>query len=416
MVNLEVCKAIKRDHSNIGYVVALFLLWSLSPYMGIFVALILILKININETSVKTIFFFISLSFALLAYTQKSLYWEGTDIQRYYDSLSPFINADYSSIVILLAEDNLTYIFTPVNVLLVSITHNVQSVSLLWTFLIYYLFFLSIYNYIDIYHKAALRDRYLIFYFTIFSIFASILFVQVTDTIKSAVSFSLFFYIFTLYLKNTSKVLIGILLFLCVGIHSQTLMFLPIFLYKYVKFKKLLLLTIIAIALCTQVNLIDLATSILPSSGWTEMLIERTSGYGDDTGESSSKRYIFIGFLCLAVCVYLYIRKYYNDTNKIGNVILVYIIIMFLNYNNSNAFIRFANFISFIVTIEFVELFLHKKTRQLSILFMVIFMILNLQRTFGRTLAGGYCSSYMDNSIGSLLFSNIIEYLTYKAY
>lgn len=89
---------------------------------------------------------------------------------------------------------------------------------------------------------------------------------------------------------------------------------------------------------------------------------------------------------------------------------------MFLNFSNSHAFIRFANFISFIATIEFIELYMDKRLRQLSYAYMFMFLILNFQMTYGRTLSGGYCSSYMDNSIFKLLFSNVFDYLSYKAY
>lgn len=129
--------------------------------------------------------------------------------------------------------------------------------------------------------------------------------------------------------------------------------------------------------------------------------------YGEDTGESSSKRYIAIGLITLVICIYLYYKGYLNNRSRVGNIILIYVTIMFLNYTNSNAFIRFANFISFIATIEFIELFIHKNIRQLSYIMMGAYMILNLQLTLGRTISGGYCSSYMDNSIFKILTSNV---------
>lgn len=409
-------KITNKRYLNFEYFVALSLIWLISPFIGMLTALILILKIQITKKTLKSIFFFISLSFSFLAFTQKSLYWDGTDIERYYFGLKPILNEDYSSIPLLLAQESLTYVFTPINILLVIATHNVQSISILWTFVIYYFFFNSILNFIELYHPKEFNDRYLWFATIIFSIFGSILFVQVTETIKSAVAISFFFYIFTLYLKGAKKTIISVLLFLCIGIHAQTLMLIPIFLYKHFRFQTLAITTIVTIVVCTQINIINLVLSILPSSGWAGLLTERAMDYGNDIGASSSKRYLFIGLSTFLITIILYHYKYYNESNRIGNIILIYIIVMFLNYTNSNAFIRFANFISFIATIQFIELFVHKKTHQLSYLLSFIYFILNFQMTIGRTISGGYCSSYMDNSIFKIIFSNAYDYLTFIAY
>lgn len=404
------------NKTNISYYVLLLLIWIVSPFVSIFVAILLFTKISINRSSIKTLFFFISLSFSLLAYTQKSLYWEGTDIERYYQGLAPLLKLDYTAIPLLLAENMLNYVFIPVNIVLVIATRNVQSISIFWIFIIYYFFFLSILNFLELYCAECIKNRKFWILLVLFCVFGAILFTQVTETIKSAVAFSLFWYTFTLYLKKEKIYKILALLFIGIGIHAQTLMFLPIFLFKKIKFIPLLCITTAVVLLCTQFNIINVAMSVLPSTGWTDLLMERTIDYGSDTGSSSSIRYLFIGLLTLITCWYLQRKDAYNTEEKIGNIILLYIIVMFVNYNNSHAFIRFANFISFIATIEFIGLYRTKKIRQISYLYIVVFMLLNLQMTYGRTLSGGYCSSYMDNSIAKVLLSNVYDYLTYKAY
>lgn len=406
----------KIEDRNLSYFIFLFFIWVISPFASIFAALFIVLAIRINPSSIKLVFSFISISFALIAFTQKSLYWDGTDIERYYYGLTPILNTDYQSLPLFLSTEILNYSFTLVNIIIVALTRNVQSISIFWTYVIYYLFFLSIYNYIGLYHRHSLGSNKLMFATIVFSIFGSILFVQITETIKSAVAITLFFYTFTRYLKGCSKRRIILLLFIGTGIHAQTLMLLPIFLYRRVRFHTLLVVTVVVIVLCTQINLMDIGLRIIPSTGWSELLIERASGYASDVGQQSSKRYMFIGLLCFVVCVLLYSKGCFNNKNRIGNVVLIYTIIMFLNFQNSNAFIRFANFISFIATIEFVELYCNKKVHQLAGVLMVTFMILNLQMTLGRTISGGYCSSYMDNSIVKLILSNPLDYLMYKAY
>jgi len=388
----------------------------LSPFLAIIYAIILLNRIIINTKSVNIIFALISLSFALLAFTQKSLFYEDTDIQRYYDGLAPILNQDYSVILFIFSQDILTYVFTPVNVAIVLLTRNVQYISVFWTFIIYYLFFLSISNYIEIRNDKWLKNRKFLSLLIIFSIFGAILFTQVTETIKSAVAISLFFYTFSLYIKNEKILRIFILLFLAIGIHTQALMLLPLFLYNKIDFRPLLIVTIIIVFISPYINIIELFLSFIPSTAWSDLLIERVSSYGTDTGSSSSIRYIGIGIVILITAILLFKFNCLNNSNKFGNIILIYIIIMFLNFSNSHAFIRFANFISFIATIEFIELYMDKRLRQLSYAFMFMFLILNFQMTYGRTLSGGYCSSYMDNSIFKLLFSNVFDYLSYKAY
>lgn len=239
---------------------------------------------------------------------------------------------------------------------------------------------------------------------------------RATDIIKNAAAVSFFWYIFTIYLKKGWSLKIILLLVICVGLHSQSIMLIPVFFYNKCQYKLLLIITSIIIILSPFINILSVILSIIPSSSWTDLLIERASGYAESSGEGTTKRYIFIGLLTYAIAIFLNYKEISDNKNKISNILLIYVLIMFLNYNNSTAFLRLANLISFIATIEFIGLYSKKSIRQLSYVYLGIYLILNLQMTLGRTISGGYCSSYMDNSIGKLFFSNVYDYLIFKAY
>ena len=206
------------------------------------------------------------------------------------------------------------------------------------------------------------------------------------------------------------------LYFFNIGIHAQALMFFPLFFFRNIRFRNLLVLTVAAVCISPMVNLMQLAIDELPSGGWGDLLLAKADDYSGDMGGASTKRYILIGLILLSMAVFLRRKGLFDDTSRRGNIVLLYVLIMFLNYNNSNAFIRFANFCSFVATLEFLELLKLKKEKWMSFAYMAVFMMLNLQMTYGRTLSGGYCSSYMDNSIVRIFTSNIYDYLSYKAY
>ncbi|WP_148467887.1 EpsG family protein [Alistipes sp.] len=395
------------------------LFWLISPYGAIFVLLAIVgcTKRRLTDGKLKYVLFLISLSFAVLAFTQKSLYWEDTDIARYYSGLSGFLGQSADVLLLVFSSEILTYTFTTVNVSLVLIFKNVQVVSIFWTFFIYYFFFLSLLNFIKSDKEA---DRLLyntnVLRWVVFALFGGVLFTQVTETIKSAAAISFFFYILSLHIKGAGRGTIAVLYFFNIGIHAQALMFFPLFFFRNIRFRNLLVLTVAAVCISPMVNLMQLAIDVLPSGGWGDLLLAKADDYSGDMGGASTKRYILIGLILLSMAVFLRRKGLFDDTSRRGNIVLLYVLIMFLNYNNSNAFIRFANFCSFVATLEFLELLKLKKEKWMSFAYMAVFMMLNLQMTYGRTLSGGYCSSYMDNSIVRIFTSNIYDYLSYKAY
>ena len=98
----------------------------------------------VSLSSLKYFDVLISLSFALLAFTQKSHAIDDTDVIRYYESCRVFLNASWDVIPLLLSEEILTYTFTLVNAVIVIIFRDVQLISLFWVWIIYYFYFCTV--------------------------------------------------------------------------------------------------------------------------------------------------------------------------------------------------------------------------------------------------------------------------------
>ena len=405
-----------RIDKNLYYILSLSLLWVLSPFLSAILIILFIGQYSVDKSQLKYLYFLVSLAFALLAYTQKSISAEmETDISRYYDEFSRYSYVSFRDAVLLLINSDtiLTYTFTFVNVLLVSVFKNVQIISLVWISLFYYLHFVSMFRMMELSNIP--RSRTNIFLLLIFSLFGAILFTQVTETIKNAVAFSFFFYLFTLFLADGKKWKFLLGFFIGIGIHSSILMLLPIFFYKRIHYKYLFVISLFCILICPFVNMMEVAMSILPDWGFFGELASKAEGYSEDAASSSSRRYIVIGLFLWIYSAILYKKD--KAMELYLNIVLIYVIMMFLNYNNSHAFIRFANFAQFVIVLEFLILLRNRmKLRVCLWIIMLFFCLTNLQMTYGRTLSGGYCSSYMDKSIVKILTSNVYDYLTYKAY
>ena len=401
---------------NAYYTLLLSLFWLLSPFTSVMIIIFFVGQYSVNRSQLRYLCLLISLSFALLAYTQKSASTGiETDISRYYAEFYHFIDGSLVEGLLRLWDTDviLTYSFTFINILFVSVFKNVQVISLFWVALCYYLHFLSVFRMMELLGVAYSRTN--IFLLLIFSLFGAILFTQVTETIKNAVAFSLFFYLFSVILTRGSFWKVIVLLLIGVGIHSSILMLLPIFLYKKFSFNCLFVVSILCILICPFVNLMQMALFVLPDCGFAGELAAKAEDYASDNASSSSIRYITIGLFLLIYAAFLYVKD--KSMAPYLNIALIYIIMMFLNFNNSNAFIRFANFSQFIIVLECMMLLLKRKRLKVYLsVFMFFFFLTNLQMTYGRTLSGGYCSSYMDNSVVKILISNVYDYLTYKAY
>lgn len=397
------------------YFIFILVLWIISPISAILAIFIYINQVKLREQDIIKCFFLISSSMALLAFTQKSISAGiDTDIQRYYDEFSYLENSSFDILPLLFSESILTYSFTCINCILVILTKNVQIISLFWIFIIYYFHYLTFVEIMK--HEQIPLSKTNIFLLATFSIFGAILFTQVTETIKTAAAFSLFFYVLTKYIYGWNLYKILASMFIIIGIHSMTLMLTPLFFYKKFNTDLLIILFLIIVILSPFINLMSLAMKVIPDIGFMSLLVAKAEDYSNFAGEDTTKRYIIISLFLFFYLMILY-KKGVLKANKYQNIVLVYLIITWLNYNNSHAFIRFINFATFMIMFEFIFLLRYYKVKSYIIIFFISFFLLtNFQMTKGRTTKGNYASSYMDNSLSKIFLSSIYDYWSYDAY
>ena len=210
-------------------ILGIIIIWFVLPVPTMISMLVSLYFSSIFLRHRKILYLLISLTFALLAYTQESI--NDTDIVRYYSTFISYENAELSNIIFYnVLRDKMYYVFNPVSFFIVSVFGDVQFFSLFWIFIVYFLYFLGIENYC-IYRKIELsRNQLLLFVFI--SIFGFILFTQVSEIIKQAVATSVFFYGFSLFLLK-KRISALIVLVISIGIHSSVLLLLPILFYKW---------------------------------------------------------------------------------------------------------------------------------------------------------------------------------------
>lgn len=404
---------IDKDWTILICMIPLWLLFPV-PFMLVYIGFPLWASSSLRQGKLSFVAVMISLTFALLAFTQKSLYWDGTDIARYYHMLEVFAS---NEIPINIWDEFLFFVFTPCSIFISSLMGNVQYFSFFWTFVIYIFIFQTAFNLVKIICTSLTRSKTSMFLLLVFIVFGAVLFTQVTETIKSAAASSVFFYTFTCQILKEQKVKIILLYLISIGLHYQALLFLPMVFYRFLSFKKMFILTCLVVLVSLITNPIKLLSSFIPTgSNYLLALADKVNGYVDDDGTNSSKRYVFISFLILVLALFLYKKNFFNNVNHLGNIVLIYLTIMYFNYSNSVAFIRLANFGSFIFILEFVQLLRMYKNHWMKYTFLGMFIFLNAQMTLGRTISGGYCSSYMDNSLFKIFFSTAYDYLTFHAY
>ena len=210
------------------------------------------------------------------------------------------------------------------------------------------------------------------------------------------------------------KLLLGV--WITVGIHSMVLMLLPLFLYKRVTLRFLIFTLFGVILLSPVINLMNILSLFPINDGFMLLLQEKVAVYATDQ-EGVTKRYIVISIITLLYALFLNKQKQFSKEDKYVNIIFIYLLIMWLCFNNATAFVRMVNFAHFIYTFELIFLlkYMRKKSPQF-VLFIFFFLITNFQMTLGRTITGAYRSSYMDNSIVKILTSSVFDYLSYKTF
>ena len=276
----------------------LFILW---PFGSFIVSTYSLLNRKLSETNTIVCLFMLSLFLGLLAFTQKSLAAEDTDCIRYYEFFELFEGIEplyaISSLNIL---ELLNFVFMPASVLVISITGNVQSISFLWTFIVYFLMYMSIRRLMIFYGCYTQRQFAIV---VLITTFCFMVFVQITELLKNSAAFTVFFYGFTLYMTNGNKAAVIGLIIASVGIHPSVIMLLPLLLYRKVNTKIVLVISCVVLLISLVSNVLGLLINILPGGGYFDLVLDRFGDY--DISQSGTLHYIAIQMAMLCSALFL---------------------------------------------------------------------------------------------------------------
>lgn len=391
----------------------LILLFLISPFFSMVASFWMLFKKNMTRGGLLACLIVISMFWGILAFSQKSLAAEDTDCIRYYQSMELYETLNITDCFqIINFLELLNFIFYPVSVIAVSITGNVQIMSCLWTFLAYILTYISIRRLMEYYGNFNQKDFAKVILVCTFCFMA---FVQISELLKNSAAFAVFFYALTLYMSGGNKLYTMIFVVIAIGLHPSVMMLLPLFLYKVLNTKFAIVLGVALFLISLLTNIIELALSILPGSGYFELLLNRFEDYGD--GQTGSTHYVAIQLALLCSALYLwYKHKYNKEISYAINLVLLYFIISNINYYNLVAYLRFSIFSHWLfalIYIWYIKVSFESKNISTIKKILVIFMLIMTTRwTLSRTVSGGYCSSYMDNSLPKIMFSTSYNYLS----
>ena len=355
----------------------------------------------------------ISMFWGILAFSQKSLAVEDTDCIRYYLSMELYETLNITeSFQNMFLWELLNFVFYPVSIIAVSLTGNVQIISLLWTFIVYILTYISIkrlMEYYGIYNQKDFAKAILVCSFCFMA------FVQISELLKNSAAFAVFFYALTLYMTGGKKIYAMTLVLIAIGLHPSVIMLVPLFLYKVLNTRFVIVLSIVSFIVSSLTNIIKLVLSILPGSGYFELLLDRFGDY--DNGQTGTTHYIAIQLALLCFALYLWYKyKFNKEISYAINLVLLYFIISNLNFYNLVAYLRFSVFSHWLfalIYIWYIKVSFESKNINTVKKLLVIFMLIMTTRwTLGRTISGGYCSSYMDNSLPKIILSTSYNYLS----
>ena len=389
----------------------LFILW---PFGSFIVSTYSLLNRKLSETNTIVCLFMLSLFWGLLAFTQKSLAAEDTDCIRYYEFFELFEGIEplyaISSLNIL---ELLNFVFMPASVLVISITGNVQSISFLWTFIVYFLMYMSIRR-LMIFYGCYTQRQFAIG--VLITTFCFMVFVQITELLKNSAAFTVFFYGFTLYMTNGNKVAVIGLIIASIGIHPSVIMLLPLLLYRKVNTKIVLVISCVVLLISLISNVLGSLINILPGGGYFDLVLDRFGDY--DISQSGTLHYIAIQMAMLCSALFLLCKNKGKDErlNDAVNIVILYFIVSVLNYYNLTAYLRFSIFSHWLFALILIwyvqKASCNYNVRRIMKCLVVFMFLMTLRWTLARTIGGGYCSSYMDNSIINIVFSTSSDYLS----
>lgn len=372
-----------------GFLVAIYILWNKREYL--------------SDKERNILIAILALFFALVAFTQVSP--EG-DITRTYNGIISRANADWKSFIALsLLEDK--YVITSItNNFLYTLTGRVETVSLFWIFIIYYLSCKAIENIVTYLNIERYQKSLFIGVFSLLVCF--MIFVQVTELMKQAVAAALFFYSYSVFLIGKKKKAF-IIFVISLFIHATSWFYFPLFFVHKLKLKVVFILTILSFA-CRQFDLMTFVASLFTRLNILSTIMNIADGYSsfDKDFTSSSANYFFTTFAVFFIFVMIAYYLNRNTESKLLKVILIYVAILNLNYSSDHNFTRMllVLFPFYVFTFFLIK----NKAKQLAMSFLVCTALINYYFTYGRLYGTGYTTSYLDGSIMNVFTYLIVDY------
>ena len=408
-----------RLDAELFFVSIIISVWFIIPFLSCFIIPLLVFFIPFRISTIKFLYFLISLSLGLIGYTAKSIGLHETDISRYsylFESLTQ-IKSFNDFILIAVIEGGINPLFQGVNFLLAkAFPDTPQTLPFLWVTITYWFSFAT-YIVLTNFDKRTEKAQFILISLLVFT--GIILFARTTESIKQCSSVAIMGYAIAKKIRGQKSRWPAVL---SIGIHVSSVILLPIywvigkpFISRYKN---------ILVSICILFSFIDIFKifSLLPASIIGGDLSERLIDYAGYGLEASKRIYIqFLGYILIVLLLaYYYKRKPDDNLRKSLDCHIMAICILLLNRANDHNFIRYIYGYFPFVGIAYFQLLKLKKWGMnefigLNVVFILFFVYSNVSYLASFTdSATDYANSYVNNSLSNLLTYNVSDYIKYR--
>lgn len=272
------------------------------------------------------------------------------------------------------------YIFFLLNKILFYLSNgNEQFFAFFWSFVFYFNMMYAIY----ILHKNNRIGIYSLVITSIFLLGTTEIFTLSLHILRQFTAGSLLIIAIVQYMNNNKNFIVS--LFVMTFIHFSTIIFLPLFITKYInkKFTPLFLLTLFVLALLlSQINYLQYITPIVgsfESTNITQHIIGSAKNYKDD-GNASFKTYI-ISSLLLAFLYYLIYKRKEDYLLPLFNTMYYSFIVFISLYSIQLLWLRFS-FFQYVFYFIIFSIGLNKINNKNTIIIIYLFSIMYYLRLF----------------------------------
>lgn len=386
-----------------GLLPCLLLLFVVNPFWGFVVSLYLVRnKICINQ--LQTIYVFISLFMALVAFTQVT---DTGDITRVYESIvsdNPYFKrAPFDYLL-----ENRNILFNLMNQLLYTVIGDVRIVSSFWIFILYFFTYKAIINILS--YKELELEAGDVLLLTSSVVFCFIFFSQVTEIMKQGVATALFLYAFSCILLNKTFQAV-IVMVIASLIHLSSFFFLPVLLIFVCPGKIIYIIFFISFLFRTF-NLMSAVIEMMGHITGVDIFLltevqnaaEAYENGGSDNFFSSSS--LFFVVLFWHFTIFTAITAIVKGDSILINACLIMIIILNLSFSNDHNYTRLLTMLFpfyIFIMIELLECEEFQWQRIVIYSFCFILMVFNFRMLIGRFVSDTYRTSFLDNSLLNLI-------------